>query len=83
MKGHLFTWEKSRGTNNFVEERLDHALANPYWFSMFHTANATNLEVVNSDHSALFLNLKTLVTQRRRRFRFENSWTFELECKII
>ena len=27
MKGHQFTWEKGRGSINFVEERLDRVLA--------------------------------------------------------
>ncbi|XP_019151915.1 PREDICTED: uncharacterized protein LOC109148635 [Ipomoea nil] len=31
MRGYQFTWEKSKGTNNWIEERLDKVLATASW----------------------------------------------------
>ena len=35
MVGHPFTWEKSKGQSNWVEEKLDKALAQEDWFCSF------------------------------------------------
>ncbi|XP_058732856.1 uncharacterized protein LOC131604433 [Vicia villosa] len=35
IEGHQFTWIKSRGTDHVIEERLDRALANSDWLSLF------------------------------------------------
>ncbi|XP_073153234.1 uncharacterized protein [Henckelia pumila] len=83
MRGHMFTWEKSRGSIQFMEKRLDRALANSYWSRVVGTAEVSNLEVVNSDHSAIFLNIFSPMVYRRRQFRFENSWLFEPECRSM
>ncbi|XP_073153301.1 uncharacterized protein [Henckelia pumila] len=81
MKGHAFTWEKSSGSPNFIEERLDRALATTAWVRFFGNAEVWNLEVVTSDHSAIFLKPNVDVLSRRKRFCFENSWILEPECK--
>ncbi|XP_073124282.1 uncharacterized protein [Henckelia pumila] len=83
MKGHWFTWEKSRGTNSFVEERLDQAMATNQWLDVFRMAEVCNLEVVSFDHSAIFLNIYSNVIGKKRRFRFENAWLIESECKSV
>ena len=83
MEGYPFTWEKSRGTQNWVEERLDRAMANQEWSILFNTAYVFNLETPTSDHSALFLDFMERPRIRRRRFRFENAWLKEAECKGI
>ncbi|XP_073119607.1 uncharacterized protein [Henckelia pumila] len=83
MKGHWFTWERSRGSDMFVEERLDRAMANSSWMNAFKTAEVSNLEVISSDHSAIFLNIDSKIIARKRRFRFENAWLLESECKAV
>lgn len=35
LKGGDFTWEKSKGTTNWVQERLDRSFANSDWWSKF------------------------------------------------
>ncbi|XP_073152326.1 uncharacterized protein [Henckelia pumila] len=83
MKGHEFTWEKSKGSPNFIEERLDRALATSNWLRLFGNAEVWNLEVATSDHFAIFLKLNLLALFRRKRFRFKNSWISEPECKEV
>ncbi|XP_060959342.1 uncharacterized protein LOC115704505 [Cannabis sativa] len=42
--GHRFTWEKSRGTDNWIEVRLDRALVAERWLQLFPRAKLINLE---------------------------------------
>ncbi|KAH9754245.1 hypothetical protein KPL71_015390 [Citrus sinensis] len=50
-----FTWERSRGTENWVEERLDRALASNSWIHFFPRAKVISLEASCSDHLPIFL----------------------------
>ncbi|ONK81414.1 uncharacterized protein A4U43_C01F28980 [Asparagus officinalis] len=43
LVGHQFTWFKSKGTPNWVEERLDRAFASPSWTDIFPSAYVHNL----------------------------------------
>ncbi|XP_074337514.1 uncharacterized protein LOC141674712 [Apium graveolens] len=54
FKGENYTWEKSRGNNGWVQERLDRGLANNAWRIMFSEAEIKVLEVATSDHLPLF-----------------------------
>lgn len=82
--GDMYTWERSRGTNRLIQERLDRGLATTAWIDMFPCAEVRVLEVSTSDHKPLFLNLhRQVYVQRQRRFRFENMWIGEAECKNI
>ncbi|XP_073136860.1 uncharacterized protein [Henckelia pumila] len=63
MKGHRFTWERSRGTPYFVEEKLDRILATSSWSEIFNAAKVLNLDT--------------------EKFRFENAWLLEPDCKDI
>ena len=83
MVGYPYTWEKSRGSINFVEEQLDRVLASQLWLSKFDNALVRNIEAPSSDHSALLLDFLSERRLQRRRFRFENSWLKELECRTL
>ncbi|XP_019190530.1 PREDICTED: uncharacterized protein LOC109184989 [Ipomoea nil] len=77
MRGHQFTWEKSCGTENWIEERLDKVLATSSWCGANEGAGVENIMTRTSDHSALFLNVNAMNMQRDRRrrgFRFEMAW---------
>lgn len=58
MLGHKFTWERGRGTNHCVEERLDKEVVSPNWRDLFVDASVMNLHATTSDHSAIYLCLK-------------------------
>ncbi|VFQ58504.1 unnamed protein product [Cuscuta campestris] len=75
MQGYPFTWERGRGTENWVEERLDRAVSTCEWRVLHPHACVINHPMRTSDHSALFLCLTKPCTQRRmKQFRFENAW---------
>lgn len=59
--GNEFTWEKSRGQNNWLQERLDRGLGNQLWKEMFPAAEIKVWEVSTSDHLPLVVNLNKQV----------------------
>lgn len=79
--GNEFTWERSRGTELWIQERLDRGLATQSWRNIFPHSEIQVLDVSTSDHLPLFLQLnKKLYVPRGKRFRFENMWIKEEEC---
>ena len=84
MEGYQFTWERSRGTDNWVEERLDRVLATDLWISRFKEARVWSLESSTSDHLPIFMDPKPLAHSRTlKRFRFENIWLREANCAEV
>ena len=71
--GHQFTWERTRGTENWIETRLDRVLTNEDWVEWFPLSKLYNLEGSPSDHSPIFLDTSKLIRERRpnRKFKFE------------
>lgn len=75
MCGYSFTWERGRGKINWVEERLDRAVASNSWRLLFQNARLENINTVSSDHSAISLDLESKQNvYRKKLFRFENAW---------
>lgn len=84
MEGHPFTWERRRGHNDWIKERLDKALANDLWCSLFHNAKLSNVEASTSDHTPIFLTFMQTVRSRNiQKFKFENAWLRERTCRDI
>ena len=85
MVGYPFTWERSRGSDEWVEERLDRALASNPWIHLFPKAKVCSLEASCSDHLPIFLDPSPVMNPSRyKKFQFENSWLRELDClKIV
>ena len=82
--GHPFTWEKWRGTDRWVEERLDRALANEAWCRRFGQARLSHISRIVSDHNPILLEIFKFVPKPyNRRFRFENAWISEEGCAAI
>ncbi|XP_075507434.1 uncharacterized protein LOC142544260 [Primulina tabacum] len=55
LNGHQFTWKRSRGSDNFVEERIDQAMGTPTWAEKFPMARLRNLNAPVSGHSPILL----------------------------
>lgn len=85
LAGYSFTWERGKCTNNWIEIRLDRALASSSWLNLFKDAKLVNLKVSTSDHSPIFLEPVSTVSapSRNRKLKFENAWLREPVCKLI
>lgn len=84
MKGYQFTWERSRGTDAWVEERLDRVFATTAWCSLFPMAKVWSLEATCSDHLPILLDLNPLNSIHcNKQFQFENFWIREADCDDI
>ncbi|XP_019150699.1 PREDICTED: uncharacterized protein LOC109147555 [Ipomoea nil] len=81
MRGHQYTWQKGKGTPNWIEERLDKALITNDWGLMNENAWLENIRTRASDHSILFLSINAICMPRR--FRFEMAWLFDEGCKEV
>ncbi|XP_019190306.1 PREDICTED: uncharacterized protein LOC109184723 [Ipomoea nil] len=82
--GCQFTWEKSRGTPNWIQEKLDRILVNDAWLERFGDARARSISVPSSDHLPMLLcTVPTARRQRRNKFKFENVWLKENQCREI
>ncbi|XP_074377752.1 uncharacterized protein LOC141719274 [Apium graveolens] len=82
--GEKYTWERSRGTDRWIQERLDRGLVNKEWRDLFPDAEVRVLKVSTSDHLPLYLQLNRQVyVPKARRFKFENMWIREKECRNI
>ncbi|KAL8108560.1 hypothetical protein AgCh_024870 [Apium graveolens] len=79
--GYQYTWERGSETDNSIEVRLDRALVNQSFLSMFTNARLTNLEVSTSDHCPLWLEPQIVVHLKVTKFfHFENAWLREPMC---
>ncbi|XP_019167632.1 PREDICTED: uncharacterized protein LOC109163334 [Ipomoea nil] len=86
MRGHQYTWEKSRGTDNWIEERLDKVLATADWCGLNNHVDVENIIARPSDHSALFLSMDVPNIhggRLARRFRFEMAWLQDEGCREV
>lgn len=50
FSGDIFTWERSRGTDRWVQERLDRGMATQQCVEMFPLVEVKVLDVTTSDH---------------------------------
>ncbi|XP_037496903.1 uncharacterized protein LOC119371218 isoform X1 [Jatropha curcas] len=75
-KGYKFTWLLKRFGRIITREKLDRAMANNYWSSLFQEASTTTLVSPTSDHDPLLVSTVEGAVPRRkeRRFRFDNAW---------
>ncbi|KAK6141825.1 hypothetical protein DH2020_024431 [Rehmannia glutinosa] len=84
ISGYPSTWERERGSSNWVEDRLDRCLVSQSWHNLFPNYKVWNLESSMSDHSPIFMDIGRFYRIKRvRRFRFENAWLREKDCRDI
>lgn len=76
--GGKFTWERSRGSNTWVRERLDRAFGSGSWLSKFPLCKLSVRISPHSDHNPLHLELLQVdISKKKFHFRFENVWLRE------
>ncbi|XP_019166906.1 PREDICTED: uncharacterized protein LOC109162678 [Ipomoea nil] len=84
MIGYPFTWDRGKGTVDWVEERLDRVVACMDWLGLYDRARVYNIRTDSSDHSALFMDIYGLVhVARPCSFRFENAWLLDEGCRGV
>lgn len=74
-----FTWHKHYA-NFTVGERLDRAIATNDWFSMFPGTKIHHLDVITSDHKALWIVPEGMDCGFQKPFRFEQMWMTDKWC---
>lgn len=78
LEGGRYTWEKSKGTSNWVRERIDRAFASSTWWHKFPLCRLSVTHTIVSDHDPVILELcHTFFSRKSFRFKFENVWLKE------
>lgn len=73
-----YTWEKSKGTPNWVRERLDRAFSDEHWWRKFPLFKLSVSHTISSDHDPILLeHMHTNFSRKQFRFKFENAWLSE------
>ncbi|GAU42643.1 hypothetical protein TSUD_398480 [Trifolium subterraneum] len=84
LKGYPYTWIKSRGTPNVIEERLDRAMANSTWLMKYPDVKLLNLLASHSDHSLILLQSFPMIRNGTTyTFRFKNMWLKEEDVEEV
>ncbi|XP_019192832.1 PREDICTED: uncharacterized protein LOC109187166 [Ipomoea nil] len=82
MIGGRFTWERGHGTDAWVEERLDRAVATVEWTELHEEVIVQNLHTLSSDHTAIFVDLETRPVRTALR-KFSNQALFQRVQKRV
>ena len=83
--GSKFTWIYQTTFGVRIRERLDRALANLEWRSLYPLAKLHHLSSLVSDQSPLSLHLIQRQKKKRNRkmFRFESMWLKDSRCEKV
>lgn len=80
LTGGKYTWERSKGKDNWVRERLDRCFASDNWWQLFPLCKLSVYHTIYSDHEPINLDICNVqVTKKQFRFKFENTWLRESE----
>lgn len=83
FKSARFTWSRGNYAASLVQGRLDRALSNIDWSSMFPLVVLHHLSSTVSDHCPLLLRCCPKFISRsgqQKRFHFESDWAKEPTC---
>ena len=79
--GKKFTLCKRLTGGVTVWERLDRAIANYEWISLFPGYSVAHLNTVFSDHKPLSIHMEGMPIQNQRPWRFEQVWLNDESCR--
>lgn len=86
FKGPKYTWNNGREGEAFTKERLDRAMANTKWRSMYPDIEVTMLAKRSSDHHPILVGLnekRMLVWRKKKKIRVEESWCARKDYKQV
>ncbi|XP_042953504.1 uncharacterized protein LOC122290052 [Carya illinoinensis] len=84
--GNKFTWSNCHEDESFTKERLDRAIANVDWKSLYPVHTVETLPAICSDHSPILLDFSIERCSFRRWhhfFKYEASWNNEEGCSEV
>jgi hypothetical protein len=81
--GSKYTWSNKRDSDEFINERLDRAVATSRWCEKFPNAVVEVLPVSNSDHKPLLLTFDAEYRMPSRLLRYEAKWNLDEECYSV
>ena len=64
-------------------ERLDRAVANNDWISLYPGTMVKHLECGFSDHKPIIIHLEGIPIRKQKPWRFEQVWLKEDECRAV
>ncbi|KAG7543424.1 Reverse transcriptase zinc-binding domain [Arabidopsis thaliana x Arabidopsis arenosa] len=73
FKGNSFSWV-GRRRNGLIKCRLDRALGNEDWHTIFSHTNVEYLRLWGSDHRPILANILSKEKKLSRRFQFDKRW---------
>ena len=82
-RGTKFTWCKKLIDGITVWERLDRAVANSEWLSLFPGSSVTHLDAIFSDHKPFLIQLDGIPIRNQRPWRFEQVWLKDAACHTM
>lgn len=78
--GKKITW-RGKWAGSLVLERLDRAVANNGWFSLYPGIKVQHLGTYSLDHRAILIKLEGIIPRPDRPFKFEHMWLHEDGCR--
>lgn len=83
-KGQNYTWCNNRVGRERIKERLDRAIGNRAWISLFPRTEVTHKLNIDSYHCPIVVNFEPKKNHKTKKpFRFENTWLEQSECQEI
>ncbi|XP_057986580.1 uncharacterized protein LOC131171138 [Hevea brasiliensis] len=79
IQGSPFTWNNKRDKMHNVREKLDRAVASPFWSLLFPNATLLHLEDVGLDHHPLLLDTELSRKKLKQQFQFDVRWVEKQE----
>ena len=73
--GHYLTWSNKSPEDKLISSKLDRALINVHWDSIFNGSTATFLPPGVSDHCPVLVSMGVAIRLRKPSFKFFNFWT--------
>ena len=71
--GNLFSWVGKRRSGK-VKCKLDRAIANEEWHSLFPASNVEFLQLWRSDHRPVLSRIQSMYRRSRKSFKFDKRW---------
>lgn len=72
--GVCLSWVRRRH-NYLIRCRLDRAMGNSEWFSLFSSSSSQYLRFMGSDHRPIITHLPNRRSKAQKKFRFDKRWT--------